>query len=138
MGEEGYIRNAERIMKTTKVLVDGVNAIPGLHVLGKPDMSVFAFTSEDMNIFAVGDGMEARGWHIDWQQKPSALHVMVTMAHEGVAETFLADLRESADYVRANPSVASEGSAPLYGMMATVPDRVMVRDFVMNVMDDVF
>ncbi|MBI5114915.1 aspartate aminotransferase family protein, partial [Candidatus Poribacteria bacterium] len=112
--------------------------IPGLHVLGKPDMSVFAFTSEDMNIFAVGDGMEARGWHIDWQQKPSALHVMVTMAHEGVAGKFLADLRESADYVRANPSVASEGSAPLYGMMATVPDRVMVRDFVMNVMDDVF
>ncbi|MBI4831273.1 MAG: aspartate aminotransferase family protein [Candidatus Lindowbacteria bacterium] len=138
MGEDGYIRNAERIMKTAKALMDGVNAIPGLYVLGKPDMSVFAFTSDEMNIFAVGDGMEARGWHIDWQQKPSALHVMVTMAHEGVIKQFLSDLRESVEHVRAHPSTASEGSAPLYGMMATVPDRMMVRDFIMNVMDDVF
>ena len=41
LGEDGYMRLAKVIMDTTRKLMDGVNAIDGLKVLGEPDMSVF-------------------------------------------------------------------------------------------------
>jgi len=138
MGEDGYLRNAQQIMKTTKALIEGVNAIPGLYVLGEPDMSVFAFASDEVDMFAVADAMEERGWHMDRQPRPSALHIMVTLAHQRVVDRFLSDLKESVQYVRENPSAASEGSAPMYGMMATAPDRGMVHDFVLEAMDGLF
>jgi glutamate/tyrosine decarboxylase-like PLP-dependent enzyme len=138
MGEDGYLRNAEQIMKTTKALIEGISGIPGLHVLGKPDMSVFGFTSEEVNMFAVGDAMEERGWHLDRQPAPDSLHVMITLTHDRVVDQFLSDLKESVEYVRANPSAASEGSAPMYGMMATAPDRGMVKDFVLEALDGLF
>ena len=138
MGEDGYLRNAEQIMNTTKELIDGVNAIPGLYVLGKPDMSVFAFASEEVDMFAVADAMDERGWHVDRQPAPPAIHIMVALAHAPVVGQFLSDLGESVEYVRANPSASTEGSAPMYGMMATAPDRGMIRDFVLETMDGIF
>ncbi len=115
-----------------------LQAIPGLSVLGQPEMSVFGFSSDEVGMFAVGDAMDERGWHLDRQQKPNALHLMVTLAHEGVVDDFLADLKASVEYVRANPSAATEGSAPMYGMMATAPDRGMIKDFVLEAMDGIF
>jgi len=138
MGEDGYVRNAEQIMGTVARLKDGVGAIPGLRVLGEPEMSVFGFASDEVEMFAVGDAMDERGWHLDRQQSPNALHLMVTLAHERVVDDFLADLKASVEHVRANPSVVTEGSAPMYGMMATAPDRGMVKDFVLETMDGIF
>jgi len=138
MGEEGYLRGAEQIMKTTKALMNGINALPGMYVLGEPDMSVFAFTSNEVDIFAVGDEMEVRGWNMDRQQRPNSLHLMITPIHSGTVDQFLSDLRESVDYMRANPSTAKEGTAPMYGMMASVPDRGMVRNFVLQFMEGLY
>lgn len=125
-------------METTKRLQEGVNAIPGLYVLGEPEMSVFGFSSEEVGMFAVGDAMDDRGWHLDRQQSPNALHLMVTLAHENVVDDFLADLADAVEYVRRNPSAESEGSAPMYGMVATAPDRGMIKNFVLEAMDGIF
>jgi glutamate/tyrosine decarboxylase-like PLP-dependent enzyme len=138
IGEEGYVHNAKQIMETTKRLQKGVDGISGLYVLGEPEMSVFGFSSDEVGMFAVGDAMDERGWHLDRQQSPNALHLMVTLAHENVVDDFLADLADAVEYVRQNPSAESEGSAPMYGMVATAPDRGMIRDFVLEAMDGIF
>jgi sphinganine-1-phosphate aldolase len=138
MGEDGYLKNAKQIMSTTEQLMNGINEIPDLRILGKPAMSVFAFKSDELNNFAIADVMEGRGWHLDRQQQPAALHMMITLAHEKVVDHFLADLRDSVEHVRANPSTSDEGSAPMYGMMATVPDRGMIRNFVLEAMDNLY
>lgn len=136
LGEEGYLHIADSIMKTTKKLIDGINGIPGLYVLGRPDMSVFAFTSDNFDIYALAEAMEARGWHMDRQMRPACLHLMVTLAHEKIAGSFVADLRECALTAAENTAPAREGMAAMYGMMGTLPDRGMVKDFVINYMDD--
>lgn len=131
LGEEGYKRLARVIMDTARALMDGINRIDGLRVMGEPDMSVFAFTSEDLDIYAVGDAMDARGWHPDRQQKPPSLHLMVTPVHESIVEPFLADLRESVGAVRAGET-AAKGSAAVYGMLDKVPDRGVVRNVILD------
>jgi hypothetical protein len=65
-------------------------------VIGDPAMSVLAFGSDTLDVFAVGDRMDQRGWHLDRQKPPDALHLMVSPMHARIADTFLADLREAA------------------------------------------
>lgn len=136
LGEEGYMEIAGQIMDTTRELMEGINAIPGLYVLGKPSMSVFSFTSDSFDIYALADAMEARGWHMDRQMRPASLHLMVTTVHQKVTRQFLADLKECALAVSENTSSAPAGTAAMYGMMGTLPDRGMVKDFVIKYMDD--
>ncbi|MDH3685922.1 MAG: aspartate aminotransferase family protein [Myxococcales bacterium] len=97
LGEEGYLRLAREAREATRKLQDGIGAIAGLRVIGAPVMTVFAFGAEDdsIDLFAVGDVMDDRGWHIDRQHGPDALHVMVSPKHLEVADAFLADLREA-------------------------------------------
>jgi glutamate/tyrosine decarboxylase-like PLP-dependent enzyme len=95
LGEDGYVKLAGRIRDTTQALQKGIRAIPGLQVWAEPVMSVFSFGSDTLDIFAVGDVMDERGWHLDRQNGPDALHLMVSPEHHKVVEPFLADLREA-------------------------------------------
>jgi glutamate/tyrosine decarboxylase-like PLP-dependent enzyme len=93
LGEEGYVRLARVILDTTKRLRAGIDAIPGLHVLGDPAASLVAFGSDRYDVMAIGDVMEERGWLLDRQKDPDALHMMLTPNHAKIVEPMLADLR---------------------------------------------
>jgi glutamate/tyrosine decarboxylase-like PLP-dependent enzyme len=134
LGVEGYTRLARIIMETSRALIDGINGIDGLHVLGRPDMSVFAFASDTVDIYAVGDVLDSRGWHPDRQQLPPSLHLMVTPAHQDIAGPFLADLRDAVASVGAGAPTPG-GSAAMYGMLGKVPDRGVVRNVIMDFLD---
>jgi len=97
LGEEGYLRLAAKVRDTTQKLRAGIEAIPGLSVHGDPVMSVFSFGSDTLDVFAVGDVMDDRGWHLDRQKGPDALHLMVSPEHARVADAFLSDLREAVE-----------------------------------------
>lgn len=93
LGVEGYLRLTEVVRDTTRALREGVEAIDGLHLLGDPDASTFAFGSDRFDISAVCDVMDAKGWHVDRQ--PASLHLIVMPQHARVAHQFLADLAEA-------------------------------------------
>lgn len=134
LGEQGYLEMARRTLETTDALVAGIDAMPGWHVQGRPDMSVFGFTTEDADVYRVGDEMDARGWHLDRLQRPPALHMMITAAHAGLAPRILEDLAAAVEAARAL-GPATSGAAAMYGMMGSLPDRTMVREFVLDFMD---
>jgi len=132
LGEEGYLRMAKGIMQTTRALQEGIGRIADLRILGRPDMSVFAFTAEKTNLLAVADAMELRGWHIDRQQHPSSIHLMITPAHQDIVPAYLHDLQECTSYVSAHPELATQGSAAMYGMLAQIPEGGMVRELILQ------
>ncbi len=109
LGASGYLELAAAVRDATRALREGIEAIPELHLFGQPVMSVLAFGSEAIDIHAVGDGMDQRGWHLDRQQRPDALHLMVSPEHAKVVEPFLQDLRLAV----ANRGV-SKGAAARY------------------------
>ena len=49
-------------------------------VLGEPKVSVVAFGSKTLNIYAIGDGMSKRGWHLNALSEPAALHMAFTVS----------------------------------------------------------
>jgi len=99
LGVDGYCRLAGMAMEASQKLQAGVTAMDGVHVWGEPDAVVMAIGSESHDIQAVGDALNAKGWVMDRQLGPSALHLMVSPRHLEVYEEFLADLETSLDEV---------------------------------------
>jgi glutamate/tyrosine decarboxylase-like PLP-dependent enzyme len=95
LGEEGYLEITRTVMDTVTQLKEGIEALPGVQVLGEPAMSVLAIGSDQLNIYEIGDEMTLRGWHLDRQQSPPSLHLTVTHAHAQVVDQFLSDLSEA-------------------------------------------
>ncbi len=48
-----------------------IKKIEGLYVLGKPDMTVIAFGSREVDIYKVNDVMTTQGWSLNALHKPS-------------------------------------------------------------------
>jgi glutamate/tyrosine decarboxylase-like PLP-dependent enzyme len=135
MGEEGYLEASRRILETATAIKRGIQAMPDLYVLGDP-LFVIAFASRTVDIFKVMERMSHQGWNLNGLHKPSAVHLCVTLRHTqpGVADQFLADLREAVEHVRAHPS--EKGTmAPVYGMAASVPFRGLLSDLLKKYMD---
>jgi sphinganine-1-phosphate aldolase len=135
IGERGYIEAARKILETAAMIKKGIADIPGLYVLGDP-LWVIAFGSKELDIYKVMDYMATKRWSLNGLHKPPALHICVTLRHteHGVAERFIADLREAVEYVRANPGVEGQ-LAPVYGLAATIPMRGMVSDLLKRYID---
>ena len=93
LGEEGYLERARVVAQTSAALKAGISAIDGLRLVGDPPASLMAFCSDQHDMGAIGDVMDARGWHLDRQERPPALHMMVTPNHAQIIERFLDDLR---------------------------------------------
>lgn len=105
LGEAGYLALADQVMGTAQTLQAGIARIDGVHVLGKPDMSVMAIASDRHDIYDIGDELTLRGWHLDRQQFPPSLHLTVMPAHAATANAFLDDLAAAVAAVR-RPSLA--------------------------------
>jgi glutamate/tyrosine decarboxylase-like PLP-dependent enzyme len=140
LGESGYLDLTRRTLTAKQKLVVGVRNIPELRVLGVPQSTIVAFTSNDprVDIYAVADVMEDRGWSVDRQQHPSSMHATLMAKHADVIDAYLEDLRAAVAEVRADPSRKSRGNAAMYGMMAKVPFRGMVRKGVEGVMEAMY
>jgi sphinganine-1-phosphate aldolase len=137
LGEDGYLAKAKVVLDTTQALLDGVRAVPGLRVLGSPHASIFAFTSDSLDVYQLGDAMEARGWKLDRQSSPPALHCMVTPAHQKVVGAFCEDLRDCASRLTAGEP-APDGSAAMYGMIGALPDTSSVDGFLLDFLDGLY
>ena len=135
LGEEGYVELVRKTMQATKIFINGIATIPQLQILGNPQASIFTIASNEVNIFALADQLELRGWHIDRQQLPTCLHFMITPAHLHVADAFIQDLKDSVQFVLANPHTAQEGTAAMYGMVGQIPDKRQIHDYILQILD---
>lgn len=140
LGVEGYMERAKVLMETTNKLKEGVNKIQGLYVLGKPVMTCFSIGSSDpdVDIQAVADAMGKKGWHMERQQNPSCLHCSILPHHVTVSDSLLKDLEDSTQEVKKNKALANEGTAAMYGMIATIPDKAIVKDFLVEFFSEVY
>lgn len=132
LGMSGYLKLAKIVMDASKKLMKGINQINELYIIGKPVMSVFSFTSDKLDIYQLGDLMDKKGWHLDRIQFPNALHMMVNPHHAEIVDTFLKDLQETVKEVINNPGKSSNGDAAIYGMIASLPNRDKVKDYIVN------
>lgn len=132
LGRQGYLDASAAILATATTIRAGIGQIPELEVLGDP-LWVISFAAREpgkLDIYRVLDAMTKKRWNLNGLHRPSCVHIAVTLRHakDGVAQRFLADLREAVDQVLADPRAAGGGMAPVYGLAATLPARGAVSD----------
>ena len=117
LGREGYRRYAEQIFATSAAMQASVRTHPELRILGDPSF-LFSFTSDDFDIYHVNDFLRERGWRLNGQQYPNALHMAVTrpQTQPGVADAFAADLSDAV--VHAVAQAGAPRSGAVYGGVA--------------------
>jgi glutamate/tyrosine decarboxylase-like PLP-dependent enzyme len=108
LGDEGYLAFARQMRDATQRVLAGVEAIPGLRVLGRPDMNLLAFASDEVSVFHVADEMKERGWFVQPQlafgSSPENIHLSINPASARWVDALLADLRECVLKARTMPS----------------------------------
>jgi len=138
LGEEGFKKLAKQAREATIKIIQGINQIPELYVLGNPPATVFAFGSEKLNIYKLAEKLKEKKWHIDAQHRPPSLHMTVSPFQERIVEDFLKDLKEAVAEVRQIDKEDTSGMAAIYGMMGTMPDRKMARDFALKYLNNLY
>ncbi|RME29435.1 MAG: aspartate aminotransferase family protein, partial [Deltaproteobacteria bacterium] len=140
LGEAGYLDLTRQTWEAAEALRAGIADIAALRLLGQPHSSIVTWTAADdrLDIYAVADLLQARGWSVDRQQDPPAVHCSCTPANLPVIPRYLADLRECVDEALRRPDLAFRGDAAVYGMMARVPVRGLVRKGVLDLMEQMY
>ncbi len=143
MGEDGYMELAARAWEAAQRLRAGIAAIDGLTVLGSPHSTVVTWAADPdqrvgVDVYAVADQLQAKGWAVDRQQSPPSVHCSCNAANLPVVDDYLADLAAAVDHVKAHPELASQGEAAVYGLMAKVPIRGLVKREVIKVMETMY
>ena len=93
---------------------------PRCACIGSPTF-LFSFTSDEFDIYLVNDFMRGRGWRLNGQQYPNALHMAVTrpQTQPGVADAFAADLADAvADAKRRHGRRRGARTGAIYGGVA--------------------
>ena len=126
LGEEGYMRIVKAVQEATQKLIQGINAIPGLEVLGLPAMCMFSFKSDVFNVYQLADRMAKRGWYIQGQFStdltPRNLHVSVNFGTMHQVDAMLKDLRECVNEVKAMDPIDTEAIRSMVAAALQGPD----------------
>jgi sphinganine-1-phosphate aldolase len=153
-GENGYIDACHRIVGAAKRIEAAIREDPTLStelkVIGKPLVSVIAFTSTSLNVYDIADAMTARGWHLNALQSPPAIHVAVTLPIVAAADTLIKDLTEvveeerDKERVRAAEDPSKRGAvkrgdaAALYGVAGSLPNKSVVVELAKGFLDTLY
>ena len=111
-GTSGYCDLARKTTEAFDRMRAAIDAIPELYVMGEPSGPLLAYGSRDpdVNIFAVGDQMDLKGWNINRLQHPDGLHAMITAGHLAAVDEYLVDLKAAVATVKTHPELAQSGS----------------------------
>ena len=118
LGHAGYLRYADAIFSTSAAMQEAVLSHPELRLIGEPTF-LFSFTSDDFDVYHVNDFLRTRGWRLNGQQYPNALHMAVTrpQTQPGVTERWTADLADAVAYAKEH-AADSPASGAIYGGVA--------------------
>jgi glutamate/tyrosine decarboxylase-like PLP-dependent enzyme len=148
IGTDGYTALARRVHAATARLAEGIAAVDGLRVLGRPRASLLAVASDDpaLDPFVLADEMRTAGWYLQPQpargSSPANLHLTVTAAAADESRTgeLLAALEKAARRARAvGPAVVDPEIAGLAAALdpdTLGPEEVAAALAIAGVADD--
>jgi glutamate/tyrosine decarboxylase-like PLP-dependent enzyme len=98
-GREGYLKNAEKILKLKRAIAQRCEQEEGLRTWATHG-PLMMIASDDFNIQLVVGGMEARGWRLLGVNTPPAIHLTLDVMEDEDQERFLDDLSEVCNLIR--------------------------------------
>lgn len=134
LGDDGYMRLAERIYRATRAIVEGIRAVPGLRLVGEPDSNQVAFTSDSFSCFHIIDEMASRGWGVQpqfgYHGSEANVHISIGQKTFEQTDDFLAALRSSVE------ACASKGFSQIAAKVKAEVTRMGASDMKPEMLGD--
>lgn len=99
LGEDRYLELAKKSLRAKEKIAKGVQEL-GFQIVGNPESTIFAFSSDSLDIFEVASILREKGWFLQVQPGsvelgiPPSLHLNSNPVHEKASEEFLKSLKE--------------------------------------------
>ncbi len=98
LGEAGFQNIVRKSQAATRQMLESIEGMEGIRVLGDPEMCMFTIISDELNVFEIDDEMRLRGWQMIPQFAcgggPANLHVSLSEANVPHTQLFIKDLQE--------------------------------------------
>jgi glutamate/tyrosine decarboxylase-like PLP-dependent enzyme len=108
IGDDGYLEIARKVYDATARIVQAVDAMPDLRMLGRPDMNLLSFASDTVSVFHVADEMKARNWYVQPQlaygSSPENIHLSINPESVRWVDDMLSDLGDSIEAAKKLPA----------------------------------
>lgn len=121
IGENGYKRRVKLIMDAAKDISRAIEEIPGLILLGDTPAMIVCFASNEFDIYQVADVMTHDGWSLNSLQRPSCIHLCLTVQTSLHKDKFVTDLWQAVQKVASSSEGKASGNAAIYGMAGSMP-----------------
>ncbi|KAL0242105.1 hypothetical protein I308_105733 [Cryptococcus tetragattii IND107] len=121
IGADGYTSSCRQIISAARYLTSSLRTLfpDDFYVLGDPMGPVVAFNSKTVNIYAVGDVMSKKGWHLSALGGVGGLHMAFTRLSAKSVDKLIEDLGEALKEVKASPQGSGGDMVALYGLGQT-------------------
>ncbi|MCW2781421.1 MAG: Pyridoxal-dependent decarboxylase [Marmoricola sp.] len=97
IGDEGYVELTRRVLEGVDRLLAGLEEIPALRVVARPDSTLIALASNgSCDIFTITDAMTSAGWYVQpqlsYDGQPPTIHLSLSAATTDHLDEFLVAL----------------------------------------------
>ncbi|MBK5289184.1 MAG: aspartate aminotransferase family protein [Acidimicrobiia bacterium] len=92
LGLDGYTEIMRGLVATVAKVRNAIDELDDVSLVGDPIGPVMAMRSDTVDLYAVADVLDARGWHINRNTDPYGLHLMLSPAHGAVVDELISDL----------------------------------------------
>lgn len=132
LGDAGYLEIFDRTYKATRAIIEGVDQMDHLEIMGRPEASLVAMTSPTVNVFEVVDEMRDRGWYVQPQLgfdvSKENIHLSVGGSSLALVPALLADLADAV--AAAHPKGPAKPDPNLAAMLKAIdPDNLDAATF---------
>ena len=129
-GNSTYLANYQKIMVMKKHLINKINAIEELFIIGNPQLSIIAISSGKININVLAEELKKKKWDLNVIQNPNGFHICLTSYHTiEILDEFVKHIREIIPIIKDNKT---KFSPCIYGTMQKINDNSIIRDVVKN------
>jgi len=126
-GKNKYLENYETIIELQKYLVEKINYMSDLYVIGDPELSIVAIDSETININILAEYLKRLKWDINVIQNPKGFHICITSYHtKEIIDKFILDIESIIPNIADN----NDYSPCIYGTMQKIGDNDIIKDVV--------
>jgi glutamate/tyrosine decarboxylase-like PLP-dependent enzyme len=106
LGDEGYMRFAERTLQATQAIASAIRANPHVRLLAEPESSLIAFAADDFSVFPIVDIMRKKGWFVQpqlgYMGSRANIHLSIDQSTLDLVPQFLPDLEDAIEAARVN------------------------------------
>jgi len=98
LGRRGYQAHAKTMWEATERVIAAIERIDDLSLLANPDMNLFAFATDEGDIFDLADRLTECGWHVQptygFGRSKTHIHLTIEPTNAGRVDDFIADLEK--------------------------------------------